>query len=525
MKKILSAILITILAFSIVCATSVYAVTNMAIQTNSDYQAGKLVGSKDFITTVGSKIQLYARLIDSGEVTGNPLTGVQWSTSNVQVVAISETGMITALKAGTSTITASYNGGSDTIKITVEAGTPGSDLPTGEDENQTGGGGSSGGGSSQDQNQTGGGGSGSGGSGGSGSGGSSSGGTAIVEEGFIDFSNAKFEVKKEGVSGAILEVTGAKSIPEGGYISTYLFFTETAAKPTIEGENVNGEKYSSGVALSKSDDNSSILKSNDKDIAKYVELKKDYYMAVVQYKSKNEAPYYDLKVLSYGTKLVRPAEPQYTDSFFATFISYDSNQIITTFTHNNSNNRKMKIKIGKVTDTSILNKIKNQDSSGFSSLLTYAKSNSGIYDQAVNADENYYAIGYNAGNTSDGSNQTLIDLKGKLNNDDYYYLYVKTDDENGKYNSYEGITLAQGQVHDNGNWYLFFYGTDNFKWTDWGTSEGNDVLNGNVTKDPTTPDGKLPQTGVGAGITASIVTTMLLTIISFVVYTKNKDLR
>ena len=69
--------------------------------------------------------------------------------------------------------------------------------------------------------------------------------------------------------------------------------------------------------------------------------------------------------------------------------------------------------------------------------------------------------------------------------------------------------------------YLFYYGTDNFKWTDF----GGGTLNGNLTKDPTTSNGKLPQTGIGNATTAGIVATIILTIISYVVYSRNKDIR
>ena len=520
MKKVLSAILITILAYSIIFATAVFAASNIAIQTNSDYTASKTVESKDFSTTVGSKIQLYVRLISSGEVGGNPLkTGVQWESSNVQVVSISETGLITAQKPGTATITAKYDGGQDTIKITVVSGTPSSDVP-GQDENTTSGGSSSGGGSSQDENTTSGGGSGS--ESGSGSG-ESTGGTAVVEDGWADFSKAKFEVKKDGTSSALLYITGVTSLPENANL--YLFITESANKPTIDGKNVDGVEYSKGLFVNSDKNNPNTLVVAN--IEKYVELNKDYYFSIVQYKSKETSPYYELKLVSYGTKMVRPAEPKYTDVFFATFTASDSTQIVTTFTHDESNARKMQVKIGKITNTSILNKIKNKDANGFSELLNYAKTASAVYDKKLNCDYDGkfagYTIEYNAGDADhDNLGHEIVDIS-KIEKNAYYYLYVKTDDENGKYFSYEGITL--GLANSSSNYQsIFYYGSNDFKWADWGT-DGNGVLNGNLTKDPTTPDGKLPQTGVSEGILAMIAATAILTGVSFIVYSKNKDLR
>ena len=119
MKKVLSAILIIILAYSIIFATAVFAASNVAIQTNSDYTASKTTESKDFSTTVGSRIQLYVRLISSGEVGGNPIKGAYWESSNVQVVSMSSNGLITAQKEGTATITVTYDGGQDTIKAKI----------------------------------------------------------------------------------------------------------------------------------------------------------------------------------------------------------------------------------------------------------------------------------------------------------------------------------------------------------------------------------------------------------------------
>ena len=523
MKKVLSAILITILAYSIIFATAVFAVSVVAIQTNSDYTAGKTTETKDFSTTEGSKIQLYVRLVSSGEVGGNPLkTGVQWESSNVQVVSISENGLITAQKPGTATITVTYDGGQDTIKVTVVSGTAQNDLPGGN-ENPSTGGGSTGGGSSEQPSTGGESGSGSGSESGSGSG-ESTGGTAVVEEGWADFSKAKFEVKKDGVSSANLYVTGVKSLPESAY-DLHLFITESSAKPTIDGKKVNGIEYTEGLSFRFAENDKSTLLISG--MEKYVELNKDYYFSIVQSKDISTSPYYELKLVSYGTKMVRPEEPKYTDFFFATFTSYDSDQIVTTLTHDEGNARKMQVKIGKITDTSILKKIQNKDANGFASLLNYSKNASAIYDKVLNCDYDGkyagYAIEYCSG-SADNYNlgHEVIDLS-KVEDGAYYYLYVKTDDENGKYYSYEGITLALGKV-PNGKQFLHYYGSNDFKWADWGT-DGNGVLNGNLTKDPTTPDGKLPQTGVSEGILAMIAATAILTGISFVVYSKNRDLR
>ena len=190
----------------------------------------------------------------------------------------------------------------------------------------------------------------------------------------------------------------------------------------------------------------------------------------------------------------------------------------------------MQIKVGKITDTSILKKIQNQDSSGFSDLMNYAKSNSGIYNKQVNTNKSSYAIEYDASkNSNNADNLPVIDLNG-LEHEAYYYLYVKTDDENGKYEPNEAVTLAQASVYkDMGTLYLFFYGTSDFKWANLGDGDGGNSpnLNDNLEKDDpsVTPDRKLPQTGMSRGVVASIAATFVIMGISFIVYERNRDLR
>lgn len=99
--------------------------------------------------------------------------------------------------------------------------------------------------------------------------------------------------------------------------------------------------------------------------------------------------------------------------------------------------------------------------------------------------------------TGTSKGNSVIDLK-VLQNDGYYYLYIKTDDENGKYISNEAVTLAQARIHDNG-WGLFFYGSSDFKWADFGNiAESGD--------DDSIAPGKIPHAGsetikcIGIGI-------------------------
>ena len=98
---------------------------------------------------------------------------------------------------------------------------------------------------------------------------------------------------------------------------------------------------------------------------------------------------------------------------------------------------------------------------------------------------------------------------------EYYYLYIKPDDENGKYVSNEAVTLAQANVY-NGGWGLFFYGSSDFKWADFGNINENNNGNipGNVEDDSIAPV-ELPHAGsetliwIGVGAISIVVGAVL----------------
>lgn len=291
--------------------------------------------------------------------------------------------------------------------------------------------------------------------------------TTTTEGEWTDFSNAKFELKKDGVSNAIVEISGITPKEKSRY---YLYISSNNSKPTVD-ECLNDAK----IGLSYDEDLNALV--SDHQFAKvetYVEANQDLYASVVEVKGETQAS----AVVAFGTKLERFAEPKYNDAFSSTFMSMTATQIISCFTHDGSNNRKLQIKVGKITDTSILNKIKNKNSTGLEELLSYAKKNSGIYNETVNANTGESFLQYN---TVFDKGKNIINLNG-LENDAYYFIYIKTDDENGKYTSNEAVTLAQANVYGD-VWGLYFYGSSDFEWADWGS------------EDPTISPNPLPNTG------------------------------
>ena len=181
-------------------------------------------------------------------------------------------------------------------------------------------------------------------------------------------------------------------------------------------------------------------------------------------------------------------------------------------------NRKFTIKIGKVTDDSILTKIRNNDYSGITDLLNYAKKNNAIYTQNLATTREAYFR----------SDSALFDGKKLLENKAYYYIYVKFDDENGKYYPIEGVTLGQAYLNStNDNWDLWAYTADNFKWdgltVDSSSKKTTSTANKKTEKDNTTASGKLPYTGTGFMV-ISLFIVISLGLIFYVKYNRLKNI-
>ncbi len=318
---------------------------------------------------------------------------------------------------------------------------------------------------------------------------------------WTDFSNAKFELKKDGISGANLEISGIKINNNSGY---YLFITSDNSKPDIDMDS--DALFNKGIILKNIADSSLLVAENY--LRQYVELNQDLYATVVQYVYSTGSG----QIVSYGNKINRYKEAKDINAFFSSFISDERDQIVTTFTHDRNHNRKMQVKIGKITDISVLKKIQDKNSAGFEELLNFAKSNSGIYNEILDADkDDWYAIEYNADLEKPEGN-AIINLNG-LENKEYYYLYIKLDDENGKYISNEAVTLAQAKVSlDVNKWTLMFYGTSDFKWTEWNTSAP--IVDSSVVQT------SLPHTGIKYILYGGIISA--ITAIGIFAYKKYK---
>ena len=222
-----------------------------------------------------------------------------------------------------------------------------------------------------------------------------------------------------------------------------------------------------------------------------------------------------------GYKVDRPALYGLGKRIVAYFFndkSYVSNHNINGT--NSQGKRKVKVKIGTIDDSSILNSIKNNESGALNKLLTYSKSASSIYTETLPL----------------GTSASIIDKVGVVDGK-YYYAYLELDDENGKYYPVEDVMLYQGKKDLGNKLWLCNYGDSTFTWNnvDNNTNNGdnnnnngnnnNNNNNGNnnstnTPQDSTIKPGKLPQTGATPIFITAVIAT--IGVAGFAVYKMKK---
>ena len=411
---------------------------------------GNNVGSVNLILGEHESETLIAKVEDiKFTEVSNP--NVTWTSSNTSIVTVdNSTGTITGVKAGTATITATAAGVSDTCEVTVY------DTPI-----------------------------------------------------FTDFSNAKYETTLNWTT-ETLQITGIKPNTDN-YTNYYYMITSNSSKPNIvmkSNGKVDLENTSNSLEsfIVNSDENYIYTRN----ISKYAELNQDLYIWILQ-ETKLGNSYYDTNgnYVSYSTKFVvegkkiTRAELPKLNLILQTFnIGYwnstTSNES-DNFTYINFNfpsdteNRKFTIKIGKVTDSSILSKIQNNDYAGITELLTYAKSHDSIYSQTLTTTSTAYFR----------SDTTLFDGNKLLENKAYYYIYIEFDDENGKYYPIEGVTLGQAWLFSTSvSWDLWAYTSSDFQWDNLSSTPTDTT---EKKEDTTVASGKLPMTGIEVGLVLIII--------------------
>ena len=290
---------------------------------------------------------------------------------------------------------------------------------------------------------------------------------------WTDPSNIKFTVTED----FYLKVTGLKE--DGKY---YGFISNGKIAPTvpdtgwIENENLP------------------VTNKPGFSISKYLEKSGDIYVWIYETQIVNNVRHN--KCIIEAQKIERPALKKIGTRMKCYFLNEEtSTHLFEAYSYENA--RKINVKIGKVTDKSILRAIKNGETDCLQKLLDYAKNADSIYTGTVPL----------------GRSESITN-KLNLVNDEYYYVYMVLDDENGKYFPVEDVSLYQALTYEKDgktSKNLFDYLNDNFKW-----NLGND----DTTIDNTTATGKLPQTGASIVIYVAITLVIVAGVIFAIKYKK-----
>lgn len=185
---------------------------------------------------------------------------------------------------------------------------------------------------------------------------------------WTDFSKAKYEIQTNEPSSATLSISNVAQNTDHLY---YYSITSDTTKPSID-DLKNGNNR-----LGYSSEN----KVFTADISSYVELNQDLYLWIVEHHYDNNGV--KNKYVVEGKKLERPKYPIYSDVFFSTMITHRDTQILFNVPWSSETVRKINIKIGEISDSSILNKLKNNENDAFENLLLYSKTATTLYNNSL----------------------------------------------------------------------------------------------------------------------------------------------
>ena len=342
---------------------------------------------------------------------------------------------------------------------------------------------------------------------------------------FTDFSKAKFELPFDTITS--LKISGITPKEDSIY---YYIITTTDKAPTLK-------TTTSGYVDTENMDTKLLNVNKDEkniyahDVDKYVELSSDMYLWVIEqvklednyYDDNDKGIGYDSKFVVSAKKLTKPTLPKLNEILKAFFIDSNKSEKTQdkTYLHfifpTATENRKFTLKLGKVTDYTILNKIHNNDYSGITSLLAYAKKdNAPIYNKKLTTTEKaFYRM-----------KSMLLDGEKLLANKTFYYIYAEFDDENGKYEPVEAVTLGQAWI-SNRAWGIYAYSDEKVEWTNLSTTPTEPTKTkptketNEVKIDNTTAKGSIPQTGESVAIFTIIGVTLVIGTIGYIRYRKN----
>lgn len=306
--------------------------------------------------------------------------------------------------------------------------------------------------------------------------------------GTTDFSNAKYSWSNNEIFGIDLIISDIKLNNKSFYkyeITESKDITPTKSKEYLTSQNENSLQVNNlGYNISLNQDIYLWIWENDELVLKGQKITKpEFYKGIRAWDS-------------------------------ASFITYLGSQILLNQPVGDlkNNPRKMNVKIGRISDNSLMKKLKENPNS--EELLTYAKTSEKIYDNTIITNWNK---GYSA-------EEILPNFdSSKLIDEAYYFVYVELDGENGKYIPVENVTFAQADTYiEQGSWFLFLYGSNDFKWSE---DLKADTNQDDKKVDNTQSDKKIPQTGTKATITIAFASIVVIGILGYLGYRRYNEIK
>lgn len=318
---------------------------------------------------------------------------------------------------------------------------------------------------------------------------------------------SKMEYKIERGDGAISRwyIMNFSNIEYKNYHTYYAFFT-------YNDEELMMQKDENGKIINADGNIDTITPLN---VSSIIEKTGKIYMYIVEEQSdySKEGNMKISKVLVQKEEITRPSQNEITKRISNIYFSGFENKGGSVYVNEPfSENRILNIKIGRITDKTILNAIKNKEATGMTQLLSYAKQQT---------DAKGYKIISNGERNNKLENIDIDFTKG-----DYYYVYFSMNNENGKYVDVDDIMLYQvieGSDEKNGFW-VSSMDDSKFQWSEDDSASPTPTVTPTVTPEPeedgkeddtTMKTDKLPQTGVGIGLTLSILLVALFGVVMF----------
>lgn len=278
------------------------------------------------------------------------------------------------------------------------------------------------------------------------------------EEIWTDLSNAKFDIipTPQGKNTTLEEATQIKyairiSNVELNPNSEYLVYFH------YKEEEINKNKvlYHKQATI-----NAGEIEGNISLFELFLQYNKEIYISIVERQSVDKTNLYVV-----AQKIERPEVLPKLGNRFHIFFERDKTNTFfwapNVDKNGNDIDRTLKIKIGQVTDTTILKLIKNNKNTGLKELLEYAKK--------TNEYQYVGTIQYELSKTS-GITESLT-AEMNLTDGAYYFAYIELDDEDGEYYPVEDIALYQAK----GTTDLVRYPKEEFVWNI--PEEGNEEEN------------------------------------------------